>query len=194
VKVNSRKDQVDYRITIWTVGHSTRSGEEFTALLTAHQVELVADVRAFASSRRYPQFNKENLAGALKELGVGYRHMPELGGRRQPSKSSRNIAWKNASFRGYADYMETENFREGVGSLLAGAREKRTAIMCAEALWWRCHRSLIADYLKVRGSLVLHIVSATAAEEHPYTSAARVLEGELSYAALLHETDLKVGS
>jgi uncharacterized protein (DUF488 family) len=173
--------------TIWTIGHSTRSAEEFVRMIETHGIELLADVRAFPSSRRYPQFNKSALQESLSTAGVIYRHMPSLGGRRQPSPHSKNTAWKNSSFRAYADYMETNSFTEGISSLIELAKEKRTAIMCAEALWWRCHRSLLADYFKASGWEVLHIVSETKTEDHPYTAAATVRNGKLSYAGLFGE-------
>lgn len=170
---------------IWTVGHSTRSTEEFNQILTAHRIEALVDVRSFPGSRRYPQFNKQQLATTLPAEGVAYFHLLELGGRRQARKDSKNTAWKNQSFRGYADYMDSEDFQQGIGRLLEIAGGKRTAIMCAEALWWRCHRSLISDFLKARGVEVIHILDATHDQPHPYTSAARIVDGELSYAGLL---------
>jgi uncharacterized protein (DUF488 family) len=170
---------------VWTIGHSTRSAEEFKQILVAHRIEALVDVRSFPGSRRYPQFNKQQLAIALPENGISYYHLPELGGRRQTRKDSRNTAWKNASFRGYADHMETLEFQHGIERLVEIGGEKRAAIMCAEALWWRCHRSLISDFLKARGVEVVHILDAAHDEPHPYTSAARIIDGELSYAGLL---------
>jgi uncharacterized protein (DUF488 family) len=167
---------------IWTVGHSTWAIDEFISLIQANDIKLLADVRSLPGSRRYPQFNREMLAGSLGKAGIHYEHFPELGGRRKPRSDSRNLAWRNASFRGYADYMETEEFRKGVERLLdlaAGAGP--TAIMCAEAVWWRCHRSLISDYLKVRRIEVMHILDTNKTQAHPYTSAARIVNGELSY-------------
>ncbi|HLW68809.1 MAG TPA: DUF488 domain-containing protein [Gemmataceae bacterium] len=168
-------------LTLWTIGHSTRSLSEFLDLLKPFQIEALADVRRFPMSRRYPHFNQDALTKALAEASIEYVHFPELGGRRQPDPNSRNSLWRNASFRAYADFMETEEFRLGLERLLELARRKRTAIMCAEAVWWRCHRSLIADYLKAAGIKVCHIVSAKKSEEHPFTSAARLQEGKLSY-------------
>jgi uncharacterized protein (DUF488 family) len=171
-------------LQIWTIGHSTRTIDEFIAALEAHGIKLLVDVRSLPGSKRYPQFNKEALAKSLKVHGMRYEHFPELGGRRQPRPNSRNIAWRNASFRGYADYMETEEFRKGVERLLAlGDEAGPTAIMCAEAVWWRCHRSLISDFLKARGIEITHILDANRSELHPYTSTARLVNGELSYAA-----------
>ena len=167
---------------IWTIGHSTRTIEEFVSLLRENEINLLADVRAWPGSKRYPQFNKEALTESLSAHGIRYEHFLELGGRRRPRSDSKNTAWRNASFRGYADYMETEEFHKGVERLRDLAREAgRVAIMCAEAVWWRCHRSLISDYLKVRGIEVMHILDANKIEPHPYTSAARIVDGELSY-------------
>ena len=167
---------------IWTIGHSTRGIDEFISLLNENQIKLLVDVRAFPGSKRYPQFNKEALAASLSAHGIRYEHFPELGGKRKSKPDSRNTAWRNASFRGYADYMETEQFQRGIERLLDVSRlDGATAIMCAEAVWWRCHRSLIADYLKARGFEVLHILGANKVEPHPNTSAARILNGELTY-------------
>jgi uncharacterized protein (DUF488 family) len=169
---------------IWTIGHSTRMVDEFISLLKQNEIKLLADVRAWPGSKRYPQFNKEALAESLTAHGISYEHFPELGGKRKSKPDSRNSAWRNASFRGYADYMETEQFQKGIERLLdVGEETGPTAIMCAEAVWWRCHRSLIADYLKVRNVEVLHILGANKIEPHPYTSAARIVDGELSYEA-----------
>ena len=170
---------------IWTIGHSTRAIDEFISLLKENEIKLLADVRAWPGSKRYPQFNKDALAESLTAHGIRYEHFPELGGKRKSKPDSRNTAWRNASFRGYADYMETEQFQKGIERLLdVAAKAGATAIMCAEAVWWRCHRSLIADYLKARGVEVLHILGANKVEPHPYTSAARIVNGELSYEAI----------
>lgn len=170
---------------IWTVGHSTRSAAELDQILSAHQIEALVDVRSFPGSRRYPHFNQLALSKGLEHVGIQYVHCPKLGGRRQPTLHSKNTAWKNASFRAYADHIETEEFRMGIEELLEVSSRKRTAIMCAEALWWRCHRSLIADYLKARGIEVIHILDVKQSEDHRYTSAARILEGRLTYEGLL---------
>jgi uncharacterized protein (DUF488 family) len=145
---------------------------------------MLVDVRSFPSSKRLPHFNQSEFSEALAAEGIQYVHLRELGGRRTARKDSLNTSWQNAGFRGYADYMETEPFRAGIEKLLEVARVQRTAIMCAEALWWRCHRSLISDYLKAKGVVVTHILSATKTEPHPYTSAARIVDGELSYRGL----------
>jgi uncharacterized protein (DUF488 family) len=169
--------------TIWTVGHSTRSGEEFLGLLRAHGIQRLADVRAFPGSRRYPQFNRDTLAESLASAGLAYGHMPELGGRRKPNPGSHNTAWRNDSFRAYADYLETPAFAAAGERLEELARERPAAIMCAEALWWKCHRSLISDWLKWRGWRVLHIEGERPAKEHPYTKAAAIVGGRLNYEA-----------
>lgn len=169
--------------TVWTIGHSTRTLDEFIGALRAYDIELLADVRSYPGSRRYPHFNKEALSESLQEEGIAYVHLPELGGRRQARPDSRNTAWRSKQFRGYADYMETEDFRAGIERLLHLASQKRTAIMCAELLWWRCHRSLIADYLKAMGVKVIHIYDAEKSEEHPFTPVAKIRDGHLSYEA-----------
>jgi uncharacterized protein (DUF488 family) len=168
---------------IWTIGHSTRELDTFMRLLEENGIKLVADVRMFPGSKRYPQFNREALARSLGEHAISYKHFPELGGRRKVRPDSRNSAWRNASFRGYADYMETEEFRYGIERLLRRASDAgATAIMCAEAVWWRCHRALISDFLKARGVDVIHIFDAGKTEPHPFTSAARFVNGQLCYA------------
>jgi uncharacterized protein (DUF488 family) len=172
---------------IWTVGHSTRSGEEFGEILKAHGIEVLVDVRTYPGSRRYPQFNKDALDEWLSGLKIKYKHQPNLGGRRTPRPDSHNTAWRNAQFRGYADHMETDAFKNGVRELLELAATRRVAIMCAEAVWWRCHRSLISDYLKAEGHKVIHILDEKKTEEHPFTSAARLVNGKLSYRGLLEE-------
>src|SRR5690349_18826354 len=133
---------------IWTIGHSNLRPEPFIGLLHSHGIEAVADVRRFPGSRRYPHFNSEELSRALAQTQIEYIHFPELGGRRKAKPDSPNTAWRNEGFRGYADYMATDDFRHGIERLFNTAVQKRTAIMCAEAVWWQCHRSMIADYLK----------------------------------------------
>ena len=176
---------VGNKLQLWTIGHSTRSIEEFVAALNSFRIQVLADVRSFPGSRRYPHFNKEHLKVTLGDSGIEYRHFSELGGRRRAQKDSHNIAWRNESFRGYADYMETEEFRGGIARLLDVAAARRTAIMCAEAVWWRCHRSLISDYLKAQGIEVTHILAERKSELHPFTTAARMVNGELSYRGVL---------
>jgi uncharacterized protein (DUF488 family) len=168
---------------IWTIGHSTRDIDILISLLEENGIKLLVDVRSLPGSKRYPQFNMEALAESLNTHGIRYEHFPELGGKRKAKPDSRNTAWRNPSFRGYADHMETEEFRKGVERLLVLVGEGGpTAIMCAEAVWWRCHRSLISDYLKARGVEVTHILDATKTQAHPFTSAAHIVDGKLSYA------------
>jgi uncharacterized protein (DUF488 family) len=170
---------------IWTIGHSTRNIDNFISVLEENGIKLLADVRKLPGSKRYPQFNKDALADSLGKAGIHYEHFPELGGRRKAKPDSHNTAWRNESFRGYADYMETQEFREGIARLVDLAEKiGQTAIMCAEAVWWRCHRALISDFLKVRGIEVTHIIDAKRIEPHPYTSAARIIDGQLTYSAI----------
>jgi uncharacterized protein (DUF488 family) len=168
---------------LWTVGHSTQSLEQLLALLAVHDIELVADVRRYPGSRRWPHFAREALADSLAARGLSYDWFPELGGRRSPRADSANTAWRSAGFRGYADYMATQAFADGLARLADLGCGLRTVIMCAEAVWWRCHRALIADGLRWAGFEVYHILGLTSGVLHPYTSAARITEGFLSYAA-----------
>lgn len=170
---------------VFTVGHSTRAAAEFLQLLNAHRVDGVCDVRRFPGSRRHPQYSRDALAGLLGASGLRYTHIEELGGRRQALKESRNSAWQNSSFRAYADYMATDAFRAGVEALLAFAAASRSAIMCAEAQWWRCHRQLIADALVARGIEVRHIMSPTAAPVHRLTAFASVEGDQVTYPGLI---------
>ena len=169
--------------TIWTIGHSTRTLDEFLGLLVEYDIEAIADVRRFPGSRRHPHFASEAMAVSLPAQGIAYQWMPKLGGRRKVQPESPNTAWRNASFQGYADYTATAESATGLAELLQLATEKRTAMMCAEAVWWRCHRSIVSDVLKLRGIEVVHIIDAGHTTLHPYTSAAHVQDGELSYAA-----------
>lgn len=169
-------------LTLWTIGHSNLTADELLDRLRAHHITVVADVRRFPGSRRHPHFGREALRALLAREGIAYVHLPELGGRRTPRPDSPNTAWRHPSFRGYADYMETPPFAAGLARLLEMAATERVAIMCAEALWWQCHRGLIADALRAAGHHVQHIM-ATGVEDHPYTSAARLVDGRLSYAA-----------
>jgi len=168
-------------LTVWTVGHSNRTLEDFVTLLRSHKIELVADVRRFPGSRRYPHFNQETLSATLREQELAYLHFPELGGRRTAKPDSPNSAWRNEAFRGYADYMETQEFRAGIDRLLGEAQKRPTSVMCAEALWWQCHRSMIADFLKAAGSHVLHILGPQKTEEHRYSHPAQIINGQLTY-------------
>jgi uncharacterized protein (DUF488 family) len=166
---------------IHTVGHSTRSIQEFLALLQAHAIGQLVDVRKMPSSRRNPQFSTEALAGSLSSAGIVYKHMPELGGLRRAQRDSINTAWRNASFRGYADYMRTPEFQAALQTLIELSAARPTVIMCAEAVPWRCHRSLIGDALVARGIRVLDIMSPTKAEPHALTAFARVNGTEVTY-------------
>ena len=168
--------------TVWTIGHSSRPLGSFLDLLVRHHVRGVADVRRFPGSRRQPAYAQDPLRAALERRGIGYAWLPALGGRRRPRADSPNTAWRNASFRGYADHMASAEFASGMDELLALAAERRTAMMCAEALWWRCHRALIADALCVAGIEVQHILDAGHCAAHPLTSPARIVGGRLSYA------------
>lgn len=169
--------------TIWTIGHSTRSIDEFIAVLEHYRIEAVADVRRFPGSRRLPQFGQEALRDSLSQCGTDYQLITELGGRRKPRADSVNIAWRNTSFRGYADHIASPEFAQGLQRLKQLAARRRTAIMCAEVLWWRCHRSLVSDVLMVEGIRVMHIQDERHIEEHPYTRPARLYQGQLTYNA-----------
>ena len=160
--------------TVFTVGHSTRSLEELVEMLDAHGVRAIADVRRFPGSRRLPHFDARHLASRLPQLGLEYLPCPLLGGRRKPDPASVNTAWRTESFRAYADYMRTEPFLEGLGRLVEKARQTPLATMCAEAVPWRCHRSLISDALVVRGFAVLDVLSRSKATPHALPPFARV--------------------
>lgn len=166
---------------IWTIGHSTRTLEELLEMLEYFQIKAVVDIRSYPGSRRYPHFNKENLEVTLPSNDVQYFHIKKLGGRRKVNIDSKNTAWRHPAFRGYADYMETEEFKEGIQQLEQIAMQQPTAFMCSEAVWWRCHRSMVSDFLKVRGWKVLHIMGIGKDQEHPYTSPARIVDENLVY-------------
>ena len=174
--------------TLWTIGHSTRPLDEFLGLLRAHDIQVLVDVRTTPYSRRNPQFNQTLLAASLKDAGFAYRHLPGLGGRRKSRPDSVNLGWRNASFRGYADYMQQEAFWTALNELMVSGRKERTAIMCAEAVPWRCHRSLISDALVSRGWTVRHILTTAKADEHQLTSFAVVDQGALTYPAPSQES------
>jgi uncharacterized protein (DUF488 family) len=167
--------------TIYTIGHSTHPLDEFLDMLKAFEIELVVDVRTIPKSRHNPQYNQADLEQSLKAHKIGYHHLKELGGLRHTTKDSINTAWRNASFRGFADYMQTEGFQAGIDQLLKFAQEKRTAIMCAEAVPWRCHRSLIGDALLVRGVQVEDIITAKSSQAHKLTPWAKVEGVEITY-------------
>jgi uncharacterized protein (DUF488 family) len=167
-------------VIAYTIGHSTRGIDEFIALLERSRIERLIDVRAFPGSRRHPHFNREALARTLPERGIEYYHLPALGGRRRPRADAPPSGWRNESFRGYAEYMRTPEFHQALHELMALASERRTAIMCSEAVPWRCHRTLIADALTARGCEVEHILDAKTSP-HVLTSFAVVHNGEVSY-------------
>jgi len=173
--------QTPLKHTVYTIGHSTRSIEEFIALLQSFDIHHLIDIRSFPGSRKFPQFNKENLQATVRDRGMMYTHLSDLGGRRKAKKHSINNRWHNESFRGYADYMGTQNFETGIVALQEIAANQPSAYMCSEAVWWRCHRSLISDYLKAKGWNVQHIMAQNNTEEHPYTSPARVVGDRIFY-------------
>lgn len=178
IKTGSLRKQ---ELKIWTIGHSTRDLSDFVELLSDNGIEALADVRSYPGSRKYPHFGAKALAVSLTEFGIEYVPHKQLGGRRRSRLDSQNTVWRNEAFRGYADYMETPEFSDGIDKLLELARQKRTAIMCAEAVWWRCHRSMISDYLKASGVTVEHIMGAGKNMIHPFTSAAKIQDGKLAY-------------
>jgi uncharacterized protein (DUF488 family) len=179
----SRTQNKTSRLTVLTIGHSTHSFDEFVAILEAHEVTRIVDVRTVPKSRHVPQYNTDSLVVELPARGIEYVHLKSLGGLRHSAKDSVNTGWRNASFRGYADYMAAEAFQKGIDRLLELAADKRTAIMCAEAVPWRCHRSLIGDALLVRGVQVEDILSAASRREHALTVFARVHGREITYPA-----------
>ena len=167
---------------VYTIGHSTRDWADFVALLERHAIELLVDVRTMPGSRRYPHFDQEAMAPALGEAGIDYEHAPSLGGRRKARPGAPKTGWRNASFAGYADHMNTPEFRSGIDALIAAASSRPTTIMCSEAVHWRCHRALIADALVARGVDVQHIMDA-ALRPHSLTSFARIVDEEVRYDA-----------
>jgi uncharacterized protein (DUF488 family) len=169
------------QFSVFTVGHSTHSLDEFILLLKAYSVDMVVDVRTVPRSRHNPQFNKESLPDSLKVAAIKYIHMPELGGLRRPSANSINLAWENKSFRGYADYMQTKEFAENLLGLMALIQQNCLAIMCAEAVPWRCHRNLLSDALVARHIKVQHILTETSSTTHELTSFAHVEGNKVTY-------------
>jgi len=169
-------------LTIFTIGHSTHSEAEFLGLLEAARIEVVADVRRMPGSRRLPQFDSDTLARSLATRGIGYCWIPQLGGRRRPGPDSPSTGWRHAAFRAYADHTLTEEFADGLFELLMLANGARTAIMCAEVLWWRCHRRLIADVLVFLGVSVVHVMGEGKLENHRLAPPARLVGGRLTYA------------
>jgi len=171
-------------VTVFTIGHSTHPIDEFLAILKAHKIEQVVDVRTIPKSRHNPQFTREALERSLPRHQIAYQHMPGLGGLRHPRKDSINLGWKNASFRGYADYMQTPEFQENLKRLIELGKPRRTAIMCAEAVPWRCHRSLIGDALLARRIKVEDIFSESTRKPHTYTPFAKVERRKVTYPGL----------
>ncbi len=167
--------------TIWTIGHSTRTADELRAVLEAYRIELVADVRRFPGSRRLPQFSGIALERDLVAHDIAYRWIPALGGRRRATADSPNLGWRHPAFRAYADHVATEEFAEGLLELLLLAHGLRTAVMCAELLWWRCHRRIIADVLTSLGLRVVHIRDEHVSEVHHLAAPARLVRGQLVY-------------
>ncbi len=172
-------------MTIYTIGHSTRSLDEFVGLLQQHGIVQLADVRTVPKSRRHPHFTGDALSKSLPDAGISYRHVPGLGGLRKPAPDSNNSGWRHPSFRGYADYMQTPAFEAALNGLIQWSGERSTAVMCAEAVWWQCHRQLIADSLVARGIDARHIMSAKAADVHTLTSFARVDGARVTYPGLI---------
>ena len=183
INTRRKKAKIEARSTVLTIGHSTRSIEEFIRLLQAHGVTRVLDVRTVPRSRHNPQFNRDTLPASLKTAAIGYLHMAELGGLRHTTRDSLNTGWRNASFRGYADYMQTPEFGKALNELIQLANQDRIALMCAEAVPWRCHRSLIADALLVRGIQVEDIMSAARRQVHKLTPFAKVRGAKVTYPA-----------
>jgi uncharacterized protein (DUF488 family) len=171
-------------LTVFTIGHSTRTWEEFLELLRAHGIERVVDVRSIPRSRHNPQFDRDTLSAKLRGARIGYVHLRRLGGLRHARRDSPNMGWRNASFRGFADYMQTLEFEKGLQRLIKLAKQNKSAIMCAEAVPWRCHRSLIADALTVRGIRAAHIVSGKRVQVHTLTSFGRARGNCIIYPAV----------
>jgi uncharacterized protein (DUF488 family) len=165
--------------TIWTIGHSTRTLESFINLLKLYNIELLADIRSYPGSKRYPHFNKNSLDISLAGHHIEYIHIPELGGNRKPVRNSRHTGWENASFRAYADYMDTDTFYKGITILKNISEMKRTAIMCAEAIWWKCHRRLVSDYMSSHGTEVIHIMGESETEPHKILQPGDSVESDL---------------
>jgi uncharacterized protein (DUF488 family) len=181
--LKKKNARVGHSTVVLTIGHSTRAIAEFIGLLQAHAVSRVVDVRTVPRSRHNPQFNQDSLPDSLKKAGLGYVHSPGLGGLRHATRDSINVGWRNASFRGYADYMQTEEFDQSLEELIQLAKQERSAIMCAEAVPWRCHRSLIADALLVRGIRTEDIMSPTRRQVHTLTLFAKVRGTTITYPA-----------
>ncbi len=167
--------------TIYTIGHSTRSIVEFLEMLHSFDIKTLVDIRSMPGSRKFPQFDQDNLKIALENAGIHYIYMSSLGGRRKAKKDSKNTRWNNPSFKGYADYMETEEFKIAIDDLKQIATAQKTTIMCSEAVWWRCHRSMVSDFLKAKNWTIWHIMAIGKVQEHKYTSPARIVDGGVCY-------------
>lgn len=170
---------------IYTIGHSTHPLDDFLEMLRSFGIKTLVDIRRLPGSRKYPQYDKENLETSLLSAGINYRHAEDLGGRRKPAKDTKNTRWNNSSFRGYADYMETAEFEKAVSKVEEIASSEPTVLMCAEAVWWRCHRSMVADYMKAKGWTVMHIMALGKSQQHKFTAPATVTNDRVSY----HETE-----
>jgi uncharacterized protein (DUF488 family) len=180
-QLSKAAEETEKVLIVLTIGHSTCSLDDFIDLLKTHEVEMIVDVRTVPRSRHNPQFNLDTLPEALRSVGIGYEHMSGLGGLRHALRDSPNLGWRNSSFRGFADYMQTKEFEENLGKLIRLARSNRICLMCAEAVPWRCHRSLIADALQVRSLSVEHIMSKTKTQPHKLTPFARVDGTQITY-------------
>ncbi len=191
MSVRKKSEQTPWPETLWTIGHSTRSLDEFLALRKGNAIAVLAGVRHYSGSRKYPHFNVVALQEGVQEAGIRYEAFTELGGRRKVQRGSPNTAGRHPALRGYADYMQTKEFRDGIERLKALASKQRTAIMCSEAVWWRCHRGLVSDLFKLNGTRVLHIMGPSSPAEHPYTSAAHVVDGHLDYSGDQHQLPLQ---
>ena len=170
-------------LTVWTIGHSTRTADEFREILVAYGIEVLVDIRRFPGSRRLPQFGSEELGKSLEDVGIAYQWQESLGGRRRAGSDSINTAWRNDAFRAYADHMASEEFAEGLNELLMVAHGLSTVVMCAEVLWWRCHRRLLSDVLVTLGVEVVHVRDKNHSELHRLVEPARLIQGQLSYSA-----------
>lgn len=178
-----KKKSIRMKPRIFTIGHSNRSAKDFIEILTSYKLKLLIDIRTIPKSRHNPQFGASRLARSLAKNGIEYKHMAELGGLRHTTKASINKAWRNAAFRGYADYMQTDEFKRGLHRLISRSKRKRLVIMCAEAVPWRCHRSLVGDALLVEGYAVEDIFTATSHRPHRLTPFAKVKHGKITYPA-----------
>lgn len=166
---------------IWTIGHSTRDLDVFVEMLQSFSIKQLVDIRSLPGSNKFPQYNQEAFSKSLEKNGIKYSYLKKLGGRRKPSAESTNTIWRNKSFRAYADYMDTDSFSEGLNKLEELAKQENTAMMCSEAVWWRCHRSMVSDKMKSEGWKVMHIMDVGKATEHPYTKPASIVDGKLVY-------------